>query len=223
MSRTYNIDSTRNYDIDGRTYHNTSNESRSRINSARQSDVDARNYSNAMHNTGGAKIFSFKGGGTGKMITGTFSYVLMWSVVGVIVFLAFQFLWPLIKKWKNVINPSVGAAIEKENQEVAKHSSDRMSNGDTYLGAATYLFDEMYSDTLLPWAKDTDHEIVGNYMLTVKSAEFVQLSSTFSLVSKERRSWYHMGEEQYFSLTDALKKLFSSSEKTKYLSHLGVF
>lgn len=222
MSRTYNIDSTRNYDIDGRTYHNTSNESRSRINSARQSDVDARNYSNAMHNTGGAKIFSFKGGGTGKLATSLFSNVIMWLVIGLIAFLAFKFLWPLIKVWTRTITPTASDAIDKANEEIAKHASDRMSNGETYLSVARWLFDMLFtSDGVVPWAKSTDKESVGNYMLTVRNSEFVQLSNTYLAVKKESFRWFQIGDRNA-SLSTDLKDLFNDSERLKYLSHLSI-
>lgn len=213
-----NINSTRNYDIDGRTYHNTSNESRSRINSARRSDVDSRNYSAATHNTGGAKIFSFKGGALG---TGILTNVIMWLVIGAIAFLGFNFLWPLIKKWKTNIDPTTDSTITKANQEVLKHSSDRLSNGQTYISAAGYLYNELFGDGFFPWAKKTDHDVVGRFMLSVTSSEWVQLENTYALYKKENHGLLKWGSGDE-GLSFDLRDLFTPAERIKYLSHLNI-
>lgn len=214
-----NINSTRNYDIDGRTYHNTSNESRSRINSARRSDVDARNYSNAMHTTGGAKIFGFKGGALG---TGVLTNVIMWLVIGAIAFLGFNFLWPLIKKWKANIDPEPEDVLNKRENEILKHSTDRMANGDTYMSAAEYLYNSLWGSNPLGWWRSTDHDVIGTYMQNVSKGEYVQLNNTYVSYKKGITNWYVIGSN-ICDLTGDLNDLFSSSEKIKYLSHLGVF
>lgn len=218
MSRTYNIDSTRNYDIDGRTYHNTSNEARNRsqIAASRNYDIDGRNYSNAMHNTGGARIFSFKGGGSGTLSVGLFVNVLMWLAVLVIVYILYRFIYGLFLK------SSAAKAVDSYNDEISKHSSNRMSNGETYISAAAWLYNELIGGTGISILKNVDEERVGEYMLTVKGSEYRQLENTFSLYCKESSPLSFAGIYTSVSLSDALLSAFDSNERLKYLSHLGL-
>ena len=224
-----NIDSTRNYDIDGRTYHNTSNESRNRsqVAASRSYDIDGRNYSNAMHNTGGAKIFSFKGGG-GALGTGVLTNVLMWLVIFGIVLFVWLTVWPLIKKARGFISPDEDTAntkadeeISKQRQEVIKHMSDRMDNGNTYTDAATWLSSALHRKWLDIF-KDVDEISVGNFMLTVKKEEWTQLSNSYREYRNSVTSWYENWSSGSHSLEDDLKGVFSSDEKKKYLGHLNL-
>jgi hypothetical protein len=190
----------------------------SNVFSSRQSDIDSRNYSQSQ--TGGSRVFSYRAANGGHATAKIFGNVVMWLMVFGIGYLAYNFLWPLIQKWTHLLKPTIDSTINTADETILRHSSDRMSNGDTYLQSAGWLYNEMFESGLFPWFHDTDEKRVGNYMLTVRKDEFKQLSSTYSLYKKEKVSWYQLTDMA--SLTGDLCDLFSSSEQVKYLLHLSI-
>lgn len=111
-------------------------------------------------------------------------------------------------------------AVDNASEEIVKHSSDRMSNGDTYLQAASWL-SSMLHRSILDIFKDVDEERVGAYMLTVGRSEFKQLEATYYQYRKGSTSFFENWSSGSHSLIGDLDRVFSSSEQLKYLSHLS--
>jgi hypothetical protein len=212
-----NVDSDRDYTIDSRNYSQSLSNPLSNVFSSRQSDIDSRNYSQSQ--TGGSRVFSYRAASGGHATAKIFGNVVMWLMVFGIGYLAYKFLWPIIQKWTHLLKPTVDSTINTADETILRHSSDRMQNGDTYLQSAEWLYSEMFFlNGFIPWWKDADEERIGNYLLTVRKDEFKQLSSTYLLYRREVDSWYQFSHVT--TLMSDLKDLFSSSEQSKYLSHL---
>jgi hypothetical protein len=167
-------------------------------------------------NNSNRKNISFSG--TGKLATSVFSNVIMWLCIGLIAYLGFRFISPLLKLWTRNLTPTASDAVDRVEEEISKHSSDRMSNGDTYMRASVFLYHEMFGEGFFPWWKKTDHNVVGRYILTVMRTEFSQLSSTYRIYKVSQTSFYEFSDMD--TLLDDLKSLLSSEEQVLYLRHL---
>ncbi|SHE85936.1 hypothetical protein [Dysgonomonas macrotermitis] len=146
---------------------------------------------------------------------GIIQNVFVWFIV-----IACGFL--LYKLYQKVFGSSgAGTVTSSQEKEILNHSSDRMSNGNTYMQSAEWLFNELWaSDAFFPWLKNTDEAVVGRFMLTVTKSEFQQLSSVYLLLKREKRSWYQQMDLNA-SLSSDLDVLFSSSDKVMYMEHLS--
>lgn len=140
-------------------------------------------------------------------------YAVSFLAVGFVILLLFKFIKGLLPG-SSALSP-VSEASEKE---IANNASNRLNNGDTYLNAAKWLYEEMYGNTILGWWKNSDEDLIGNYLLTIKRNEFDQLQNTYWMYKKDHGFWQIAAFKD--SLLVDLKDLFSSSNQKKYLSHL---
>lgn len=156
------------------------------------------------------------------MSAGLFFNIFMWLLLFGVAFFVYRFVSSFFSKSKS------GELDDLVKNEILNKSTDRMVMGDSYYSASKYLFENLYDTSnktngifvLFPWLSKTDHAAVGNYMLKVRPSEFTQLNNTYSVYKKEHLSWYESGK--HGDLRADLLDLFSSSEQTKYLSHLGI-
>lgn len=158
-----------------------------------------------------ANIGSFRG----RVSVGLFSNVLMWLVVLAMLFVSYRFVRGLFPG-----RTPLASLSDSEEQAIANGSSSRLSNGDTYLSSVKWLYTELYGDSFLGWWKNSDEDLIGSYLLSIKPSEYLQLSNTYTLYKRDHGFWQIGALKD--SLTTDLKDLFSIGNQQKYLSHLGI-
>lgn len=152
-----------------------------------------------------------------------FIYILLFLVLFAVVFFVFRWLKSLLPKGgllgedNPILKPS-----DELDKEVADRSKDRMSNGESYISAAAWLFEELVGNAPSTLFKDVDEESVGAFMKNVKKEEYRQLENTYNLYRKSHGILTVVGIFSSDTLTQALKRAFDSKERQEYLSHLGI-
>lgn len=108
--------------------------------------------------------------------------------------------------------------VEENKEQIAASANDMMSNGYTYYNASQYIFEALYASNPLGWWKSTDKEKLGNFMLSVRAAEYKQLYNTYFSYKQAVGTWIIGSQKD--DLTTDLTDCFSKSQQTLYLKHL---
>lgn len=129
----------------------------------------------------------------------------------------------LIVAWRiyrNLFKDKTGIkqASDMNAEEVKTASNHMLENGDTYYQGAIRLIEFMYNGAIIPWFSNTDEELLGAYLLTVKPEEYNKLDQVYQAAKEAKKHWYTMGTNG--TLTQDLVKVFSKKEQKKYMSHL---
>lgn len=152
-----------------------------------------------------------------------FVYILLFLVLFAVIFFLFRWLKSLLPKGgllgedNPILKPS-----DELDKEIADRSKDRMSNGESYISAASYLFEELVGNAPSTFFKNVDEEVVGSFMKGVRKEEYRQLENTYNLYRKSHGILTVVGIFSSDTLTQALKRVFDDVEKKEYLGHLGI-
>lgn len=152
-----------------------------------------------------------------------FVYIFLFLVLFAAIFFLFRWFKSLLPKGgllgedNPILKPS-----DELDKEIADRSKDRMSNGESYISAASYLFEELVGNAPSTLFKDVDEGAVGSFMKGVRKEEYRQLENTYNLYRKSHGVLTVIGIFSSDTLTQALKRAFNDAEKREYLGHLGI-